>query len=125
MKSTLLLISFIGLLSSVCFSQEKLSPEAFQQKIKNTPKAQVIDVRTPSEFETAHLKNAQNINYYDFTFRSQLEKLDKNQPVFVYCKAGPRSQRALAIFKEMGFKQMYELQGGFLAWQGANLPFTK
>jgi rhodanese-related sulfurtransferase len=43
-------------------------------------------------------------------------KLDKKKPVAVYCRSGMRSANAANILKEMGFKKIYNLDGGYLAW---------
>lgn len=105
------------LYSTRAIGQNKVSVEDFQKKLKGTSKAQLIDVRTPSEYNSGHLKNAKNINYYDSGFRSKVTKLDKNKPVFVYCKSGVRSGNSARILKQLGFKEIYDLKGGFLAWK--------
>jgi rhodanese-related sulfurtransferase len=46
-----------------------------------------------------------------------LASLNKNKPVAIYCRSGRRSASALIILKEMGFKDIYDLEGGFLNWQ--------
>ncbi|MEZ4900830.1 MAG: rhodanese-like domain-containing protein [Spirosomataceae bacterium] len=51
------------------------------------------------------------MNFMDADFKQQVEKLDKNKPVFVYCAAGGRSTKASQILKEAGFKTIYNLQG--------------
>ncbi len=52
------------------------------------------------------------MNFMDADFKQQVEKLDKNKPVFVYCAVGGRSAKASQILKESGFKVIYNLQGG-------------
>ena len=67
-------------------------------------KAQLIDVRTPVEYDSGHIEGAVNYNIIDSeTFLSQISVLDKNQPVYVYCKMGGRSNRAAQLLKEHGF----------------------
>ena len=56
------------------------------------------------------------MNYNDDDFASQVEKLDKTKPVFVYCKRGGRSASAAEILKEKGFTKVYNLDGGITAW---------
>ena len=48
-----------------------------------------------------------------------VEKLDKSYHYFVYCKAGSRSTQACAIMQQLGFEHTYNLEGGFLEWNGA------
>ncbi len=77
---------------------------------------QLIDVRTPSEFEEGHLKNAQNICLINDDFKSKAQLLDKEKPVYLYCKSGKRSAKAVEALKEMGFKIIYEMSGGIDEW---------
>jgi rhodanese-related sulfurtransferase len=75
---------------------------------------QILDVRTPEEFSEGFIEGAVNINFHDANFREQVAKLDKNIPVFVYCRSGGRSQKAMEVLKELGFSVVYELQGGYM-----------
>lgn len=77
---------------------------------------QLIDVRTPIEFNQGSLKNAHNICITNEGFRDQAQMLDKNKPVYLFCKSGGRSAKAAAVLKEMGFKQIYDLSGGIEVW---------
>jgi rhodanese-related sulfurtransferase len=81
-------------------------------------KVQLVDVRTPEEFLTGHIDKAKNINFNDPNFKQTIaSSLNKNKPVAIYCRSGRRSASALIILKEMGFKDIYDLEGGFLNWQ--------
>ena len=96
-------------------------PTDFAEKIKNTPNAQIIDVRTPNEFTGEHIENAKNINWLNPNFATNADKLDKTKPVFLYCKSGGRSNKAASKLAEMGFTTIYDLQGGILKWEAAGL----
>tara|TARA_R110001592_G_scaffold99005_5_gene282230 strand:- start:5109 stop:5534 length:426 start_codon:yes stop_codon:yes gene_type:complete len=76
----------------------------------------VLDVRTPEEWVEGTIPDAEKMNYNDDDFASQVEKLDKTKPVFVYCKRGGRSAGAAEILKEKGFTKVYNLDGGITAW---------
>ena len=81
-------------------------------------KVQLVDVRTPEEFLAGHIDKAKNINFNDPNFKQTIAtSLNKNKPVAIYCRSGRRSAAALIILKEMGFKDIYDLEGGFLNWQ--------
>jgi len=95
---------------------KNIGPEAFANKINETPNAQIMDVRTPQEFAAGHIDKAVNINWLGDDFMVNAEKLDKSKPVFVYCKTSTRSPLAAAKLEELGFKNIYELQGGLLKW---------
>ncbi len=126
MKLHQLFFLFIVLSIASCKGQpskniETIAPEAFAKKIKETPKAQILDVRTPEEFATEHIDNATNINWLGADFMSSAEKLDKSKPVFVYCKSGGRSAKASAKLEELGFKTIIQLDGGMMKWNAAGL----
>ncbi len=78
---------------------------------------QLIDVRTPAEYKEGSLKKSQNICITNEDFRVQAEKLDKSKPVYLYCKSGGRSAKAAEVLKEMGFKTIYDMSGGFEVWK--------
>jgi rhodanese-related sulfurtransferase len=102
-------------------SVSSLSPLEFDQKLKNTPNAVLIDVRSEAEVATGSLKNARNI-VYDDSFVNKISELPKDQPTFLYCAAGKRSAKAAAILEKAGFKEVYQLSGGLNAWKDAKLP---
>lgn len=91
--------------------------EVFKEII-GLSKVQLVDVRTPEEFLAGHIDKAKNINFNDPNFKQTIAtSLNKNKPVAIYCRSGRRSASALIILKEMGFKDIYDLEGGFLNWQ--------
>lgn len=96
---------------------EVLPVDAYEAKLLENPGIQLVDVRTPKEFSNGHIKGARNIDFNSADFAQQLEKqLDKNQPVMLYCRSGKRSEKAARKMAELGFREVYDLQGGFLAW---------
>ena len=95
----------------------------FKQFI-STKKGQLVDVRTPKEWQEGIIKGAIKINYYDKDFSTQITQLDKSQPVYVYCKAGGRSKKAAKKMQEMGFLIIYNLEDGIDAWIDANEETT-
>lgn len=76
----------------------------------------LIDVRTPGEVANGAIAGNKNINIGSSDFEAEISKLDKNSPVLVYCKSGGRSGRAMGIMKGMGFKEVYNLNGGYSRW---------
>lgn len=96
-----------------------IDPVAFAKKINETPKAQILDVRTPEEFVSEHIDNATNVNWLGDNFVVDAEKFDKSKPVFVYCKIGGRSSKAVEKLAELGFKNIYNLDGGIMKWNSA------
>jgi thioredoxin len=100
-------------------SQNLLDVDKFEAKLNSSADAQIVDVRTPEEFGSGHLLNASNINIDDAAFDTQIGKLDKAKPTFVYCLAGGRSANAVKKLKDAGFTELYDMKGGFRAWSGA------
>jgi len=76
----------------------------------------LLDVRTPEEFMAGHIEGAENIDYYGDGFDEAINQLDKNQPVFVYCKSGGRSGKTKKILTDKGFAEVYNLIGGYGNW---------
>ena len=97
----------------------------FQSKINVLNGATVLDVRTPEEYNEGHIEDAVNINWNDEDFLAEATKLNKHQPVLVYCKSGGRSASAKKALTEAGFKYVYELDGGITKWNDAALPVVK
>ena len=126
MKLFFITFIYLSIILSSCQAQtskniQLLEAPAFAEKIKNTPNAQILDVRTPQEFAGDHIENAKNINWLNADFATNAATLNNTKPVFVYCKAGSRSNKAAAKLEEMGFTTIYDLQGGILKWEAAGL----
>jgi rhodanese-related sulfurtransferase len=78
---------------------------------------QLVDVRTADEFNEGTIGKAQNIDYLSEDFTVKLKNLNKDEPVYVFCRSGNRSEKARKIMLDLGFKEVYDLQGGYNAWQ--------
>ena len=102
-----------------------VSPQEVYDALQEDTSLQLIDVRTPEEYGVTHLKTSQNICVTTPGFKEKAAKLDKFLPVFVYCKKGGRSARASEILAEMGFTQIFDLQGGINNWEEQDLEMVK
>jgi rhodanese-related sulfurtransferase len=90
--------------------------------------AVILDVRTPVEYEMSHITGAVNVNVQDESFQDMVVALDPNKTYIVHCTknpAGGRSSRALETLQSLGFKHLYSLEGGYVAWEDAELPLTE
>ena len=81
--------------------QTLLHAVAFSDKIKTTETKNIIDVRTPDEFNEGYIKNAKNINWNSSQFEKELGNLDRSTPLFLYCLSGGRSRNAAKKAVEM------------------------
>ncbi|WOK05994.1 rhodanese-like domain-containing protein [Imperialibacter roseus] len=102
----------------------QLNAPDFAEKVKEA-EVQLVDVRTAGEVATGKIPNAINIDYNTVNFEEMAAKLDPNKPVAVYCKVGGRSARAAKVFQELGFKQIFELEGGIISWNASGLATEK
>lgn len=93
---------------------KNLTNEEFK---KGYRKAQLIDVREPSEFKSGHILGARNIPLSQLKERTSEIRTD--QPVYLYCQSGNRSRQAARIInKERGTEDIYHLEKGFKKWTG-------
>ena len=102
-----------------------LPPHDFKKQIENSANPIIVDVRTPEEYSEGHLAASVNIDWDGDNFDQQIQTLDKNASVFVYCYGGGRSSGAAKEMRKQGFKNVYDLKGGFAAWKKAGLPEVK
>lgn len=128
MKLIVFIFMFCYSLSSTLYAQStgdsrSLSLEAFEQKLRQTEHPQILDVRSPKEFEENHLLGAINVvESNEVDYRKKLETLKKEQPVFVYSINNGRSSVVARQLRERGFTQVYELPGGIAHWIGSGKP---
>jgi rhodanese-related sulfurtransferase len=101
-----------------------LSPAEVAQQIRD-PKAApfLLDVRTPEEFAEGRVPGARNIPLQDLETR--LAEVPKDRAVVVYCRSGPRAQRAAGLLRERGYSDLSLMEGSMLAWEAARLPVEK
>jgi len=107
---------------------EDVTPEEAFSLIEdnlNNPNFVIIDVRTPQEFAEERIEGAINLDFYADTFKDELNKLDKTKTYVIYCRSGGRSGNALTLMQELGFNEVYNVQGGIINWKSAALPIIK
>jgi len=96
---------------------EVLSVKDFNSKIQNEDNLQLLDVRTPREWEGGVLEGALQLNMYDADFYDKVkEKVDKTKPVYVHCQGGVRSKEVSMQLVKMGYSNVYDLKGGYASW---------
>jgi rhodanese-related sulfurtransferase len=88
------------------------------KKLMETKKDLVIlDVRTAEEVSQGTIPNAKVIDIYNADFEKMVSMMDKSKPTLVYCKAGSRSKKACDAMTKLGFKELYNLEGGYDSWR--------
>lgn len=93
-------------------------------RMLNHDSAVMIDMRNLKDYQSGHIVNAVHLPEYNDSTLGKLEKFRK-QPLIVYCRSGQRSTGVCSKLRKQGFEPVYNLKGGVLAWQNANLPLSK
>lgn len=114
---------FLAVFTSVvsCQSQRenpitRVDKEAIKTEVIGK-EVQLVDVRTPEEYNAGHIDDAVNFDLSDrTTFMKQIETLDKDQPVYLYCLVGSRSAYAAKILRDKGFSKIFDYYGGYNDW---------
>jgi len=104
-----------------CKSQNEgiqdITIEDLQVVLKNDATIQLVDVRTPEEWEGGVINNSIKVDVTAEGFEKKaIEKLDKSKPVYIYCRSGGRSRIASDILLKKGF-QTYNVLGGYMEWK--------
>lgn len=85
----------------------------------------ILDVRTPDEYMSGHIKGAINIDFYAPDFQNQVDKLDKDKDYKVYCRSGNRSGQSVNLMKKLGFKNVENVGSISQASKNLNLSCDK
>lgn len=122
--TSLLLIAFISIVTLGCKESTKVQEAEVElitveemDSLLELGKVQLIDVRTPNEYNDGHIEGAVNIDYRNENFEELISKVDKSKPVAVYCGRGGRSGKCSAFMKKAGFTKIYDLDGGITEWK--------
>ena len=76
----------------------------------------LVDVRTTEEFESGHIQDAVNFDFYSESFQKAILSLDKSASIVLYCRTQNRSTKTANYLKENGYKEIAVLEGGITSW---------
>ena len=93
-------------------------------KYKNSDKLVVLDVRTPKDYENGCIPRALNFDVQDNNFSKIIQLLDRSKLYIVYCKSGIRSEEAITIMSNLGFKNLYHMNEGMDGWKENRLEVS-
>jgi len=105
-----------------------LSPSEARELIgkrSGDPGFVLLDVRTRKEFEDERIEGAVLVDFLSPTFRDEIAKLDRGKTYIVYCRTGSRTKGALKAMLELGFKDLFHLDGGITKWKEAGFPAAR
>jgi SulP family sulfate permease len=83
-------------------------------------RALLIDVREPEEYALGHLPNSRLLPLRDLL--GAIEDLPRDRPIFLVSRSGRRSTRAMRLFADLGYEDVYNLKGGILSWKARGRP---
>jgi rhodanese-related sulfurtransferase len=127
MSISIALRSLLFLIPLACAAPSgstSVDPGTFQQSMAAAG-AQVIDVRTPAEFQSGHIAGARNLDWTGGQLEQHAGELDASKPLLLYCASGRRSAAANAFLRDRGFAHVTDLVGGMHAWEAAGLPVAR
>ncbi len=108
-----------------------IAPQKWRAFLDSLPAEEIVilDVRTPGEVARGSIRregvNFLNLDFYSPDFEKQLNQLDKNKTYFVYCRSGNRSGRTAKRMQKLGFRRVFDLMGGIIAYQREGLPVAQ
>jgi rhodanese-related sulfurtransferase len=91
-----------------------ITGEELKKKLAANTSLQLLDVRTPDEFQETHLPQACLVPVDEL--RDHLQELDPSQETVVYCRVGLRGYLASRILLQSGFTNVFNLTGGILSY---------
>lgn len=94
-------------------------------RLMNNGNALVLDIRDTGEFNGGRIPKSKNIPLSEIGKRVDEISKFKDKPVIVTCRTNNRASSAARQLKQLGFADVYQLAGGFGAWQQASLPVEK
>ena len=104
-----------------------LKPAEFKALIEQTAKPCIIDVRSSAvDFKAGHIAGAVHLDPTDIHFITDVKRFcSETDVIFIYCKMGKTSKQAAQLLGSRGFKNIYNLKGGILAWEKSFTTVTE
>lgn len=108
------------LLSFDLVSAELWNVEQLKEAISELDhKPVLLDVRTQSEYNDGHIRDAINISHDQILKRPQLVAEYKDSQIVVFCRSGVRAGKVIEMLEGLGFKEIIDIDGDMLAWNEA------
>jgi rhodanese-related sulfurtransferase len=96
-----------------------LTQEDWISQFEADDNAVMLDVRSEDECDQGIIEGSINIDFHKGQeFIDAVAALDKNKNYYIYCRSGARSGKTCELMNELGFKNVYNLLGGILEWNG-------
>ena len=82
----------------------------------------LLDVRTPEEFKQGKISGSVNLPIDSIADKITQEITDKNKTIYLYCLSGSRSDAAVSIMLQLGYKNVFSMTNGLLMWRFKKYP---
>jgi rhodanese-related sulfurtransferase len=105
--------------------KNSIAPRELCQQLSGGAEIELLDVRTPGEFDTAHVPGARLIPLDDLDAAVFLKQHAPDKPIYVLCQSGGRARKAIEKFRRAGFENCVLVEGGTQAWMDAGLPLNR
>jgi len=124
----LLIVAFGNLAPAQEATGQSVSPRQFKALLdrhRGDPDVVLLDIRTPKEFEDAHIQGAVLLDYYSSDYVDRLKALERDKTYLIYCRSGNRTGKSLAIFDKLGFQRVFNLNTGLIGWAREKYPLVR
>jgi rhodanese-related sulfurtransferase len=96
-----------------------------QLLLRDRPDVRLLDVRTPGEYESMHIRGAYNVPLDTLGEHADEIRATVNEPVVLICQSGNRARQAETALTECTMPNLHVLEGGMAAWQAAGYPVER
>jgi rhodanese-related sulfurtransferase len=102
-----------------------IRPDDLARLLETSPDVRLLDVRTPAEYETVHIRGAYNVPLDLLAEHGPEIRATVLEPVVLICQSGQRAQKADAALRAAGMPSLHVLDGGVNAWTAAGQPVVR
>ena len=128
MKQPFIISALVILFTNISCAQEvpTISPKEVKARIDQGTNAVLLDVRRQEEIDRGVIdKDIIAYDFYHSAFKDNLVKLDKDKTYYVYCHAGGRSGKTVKMMQELGFKNVFNVEGGITQWKAEGMELVE
>jgi rhodanese-related sulfurtransferase len=102
-----------------------LTPAELLTLVQIDPSVTILDVRSPAEFEAAHIRGSYNVPLDVLAEHSEALASAAGGPVVLVCRSGTRARQAEQTLQTVDLPRLHVLDGGLMAWESASLPLNR
>ena len=103
----------------------QMKPEVLLQKLEVGEEIFVVDCRRPDEYAAGHIEDAVNVPLHEVADHLDLLPEDLDTLMVVYCRSGVRSMFTTSALLALGYRNVFNMPGGYLAWVDVGYPVVK